>query len=104
MAQKGGTMKKIILTIILIALVGVVFVLAGGGKILKSAGKKLEGVGKQAETIKQNVEECSHRRSRLRPGDEPTIAKDLPRGTEQMEPGATREVIESTPSSSVLGK
>ena len=39
MAQKGGTLKKIILTVILLALLGIVFVLAGGGTLLKSAGK-----------------------------------------------------------------
>ena len=57
MAQKGLSLKKIFLTIIFLALLGIVFVLAGGGDLLKSAGKKIEGAGKQADVIKQKVEE-----------------------------------------------
>lgn len=57
MAQKGLSLKKIVLTLILLALLGIVFVLAGGGNLLKSAGKKIEGAGKQADVFKQKVEE-----------------------------------------------
>jgi hypothetical protein len=76
MAQKGGKLKKIILTIILLALLGIVFVLMGGGNLLRSAGKKLEGAGKQADTIKQTVEEKAA-----------TIEKKVEKGIESVKPG-----------------
>lgn len=56
MAQKGG-IKRFFLTIILIALLGVIFILAGGGNLLKSAGKWMSGVGKEAEIVKEKMEE-----------------------------------------------
>jgi hypothetical protein len=76
MAQKGGKLKKIILTIILLALLGIVFVLMGGGNMLRTAGKKLEGAGKQADTIKQTVEEKAA-----------TIEKKVEKGIESVKPG-----------------
>jgi len=57
MAQKGGKLKTILLTLVLIALLVIVFIVLGGGKYLSSAGKHLEGVGKQAEEIKQDMKE-----------------------------------------------
>ena len=56
MAQKGKA-KRFILTLVLVALVIVVFVLLGGGQLLKTAGKKLVGAGKQAEEIKQEMQD-----------------------------------------------
>jgi hypothetical protein len=76
MASKGGTVKKTIMTIILLGLIAVVFVLAGGGKLLRSAGKKLEGAGKQADTIKQTVEEKAA-----------TLEKKVEKGIESVVPG-----------------
>jgi hypothetical protein len=76
MAQKSGKLKKIILTIILLALLGIVFVLMGGGNMLRTAAKKLEGAGKQADTIKQTVEEKAA-----------TIEKKVEKGIESVKPG-----------------
>lgn len=76
MAQKGGKVKKIILTIVLLALLGIVFVVAGGGDLLKSAGKKIEGAGKQADVLKQKVEERAS-----------TIEKTVEKGIESVKQG-----------------
>ncbi len=57
MAQKGGTIKRFFLILILLSLALIVFILFGGADLLKSAGKKIEGAGKQAESLKQSVEE-----------------------------------------------
>ncbi len=57
MAQKGGKFKKFILTLVLLALLAVVFILLGGGNLLKSAGRWVSGVGKNAESVKQQMEE-----------------------------------------------
>ena len=76
MAPKGGTVKKAIMTIILLALIAIVFVLAGGGNLLRSAGKKLEGAGKQADNIKQTVEEKAA-----------SLEKKVEKGIESVAPG-----------------
>jgi membrane protein required for beta-lactamase induction len=57
MAKKGGKLKTIVLTLVLLALIAVVFILMGGGSMLKSAGKWISGVGKEADVVKQKVEE-----------------------------------------------
>ena len=57
MAQKSGTVKRFLMTVILLALLVLVFILLGGGNLLRSVGKWMSGVGKEAETIKQKVEE-----------------------------------------------
>ncbi|HUJ17290.1 MAG TPA: hypothetical protein VL197_04795 [Nitrospirota bacterium] len=57
MAQKGGTFKRFLLTIILLALLAVVFILLGGGGLLRSAGRWISGVGKEADVVKQKVED-----------------------------------------------
>ncbi len=56
MAQKGGTLKRIFLTLLLLALLVIVFVLMGGGNLLKSTGTWIGGVGKKAENVKQTIE------------------------------------------------
>jgi len=56
MAQKGG-FKRLVLTLVLLALAAVVFILLGGGKLLKSTGSWLGGVGKKAEEVKQDMEQ-----------------------------------------------
>ncbi len=56
MGKKGGTVKRILMTIVLVALILVVFVLLGGGGLLRTAGKWITGVGKEAETVKQEME------------------------------------------------
>jgi Sec-independent protein translocase protein TatA len=56
MAKKGGTLKRIFLTLLLLALVVIVFVLMGGGDLLKSTGNWIGGVGKKAEDVKQTIE------------------------------------------------
>jgi Sec-independent protein translocase protein TatA len=57
MAQKGGTLKRFILTLIFVVLLVVVFILLGGGNLLRSAGRWMSGVGKEAESAKQKMEE-----------------------------------------------
>ncbi len=57
MAKKGGKLKTLLLTVVLLALVGVVFILMGGGTLLRSAGRWITGVGKEADVVKQKVEE-----------------------------------------------
>lgn len=57
MAQKGGKLKRFLLTVLLIALLGVVFILLGGGNLLRSTGHWMSGVGKEAEVVKQRMEE-----------------------------------------------
>ena len=57
MGKKGGTMKRLVLTVLFLALLAVVFVLLGGGNILKSVGTWLGGMGNQAETMKGKIEE-----------------------------------------------
>ena len=54
---KSGSLKRIILVLLFIALLTVVFVLMGGGNWLKSAGKWIGGVGKKAEDIKGTIEQ-----------------------------------------------
>jgi len=56
MAQKSGTLKRIFLTLLLLALLVIVFVLMGGGNLLKSTGNWIGGVGKKAEDVKQTIE------------------------------------------------
>jgi hypothetical protein len=57
MAQKGGTLKRIILIVIFLAVFAVAFVLLGGGNLLKSAGTWVGGMGSKAETMKGKIEE-----------------------------------------------
>jgi Sec-independent protein translocase protein TatA len=57
MAQKSGTLKRFILTLIFVVLIVVVFILLGGGNLLKSAGRWMSGVGSEAETVKQKMED-----------------------------------------------
>ena len=57
MAQKSGTLKRYLLTLIFLVLLIVVFILLGGGNLLRSAGRWVSGVGNQAETVKQKMEE-----------------------------------------------
>ncbi len=57
MAQKSGTVKRFILTLIFVVLLVVVFILLGGGNLLRSAGRWMSGVGREAETVKQKMEE-----------------------------------------------
>jgi hypothetical protein len=54
---KKGLFKKVLLSLVLAALLIIVFVLLGGGDFLRTAGKKMEGAGRQADQIKQTVEE-----------------------------------------------
>jgi hypothetical protein len=53
---KGGSLKRVVLALFLIALLAVVFILLGGGNWLKSAGNWIGGVGKKAEDIKGTIE------------------------------------------------
>ncbi len=57
MAKKGGKFKTFLLTLMLLALLAIVFVLLGGGAWLKSAGRWMTGVGKEADVVKQKMEE-----------------------------------------------
>ena len=57
MAKKGGSLKRIFLVLVLLALLFVVFIIMGGGRFLKSTGIWLGGVGKQAEEVKQSIEQ-----------------------------------------------
>ncbi len=56
MAKKGGTLKRVFLTLVFLALLIIVFILLGGGNLLKSTGNWIGGVGKKAENVKQNIE------------------------------------------------
>lgn len=56
MAQKGGTVKRFVITLIFLVLLVIVFVLMGGGDLLKKAGNWIGGVGKQAEEVKKDIE------------------------------------------------
>jgi hypothetical protein len=76
MAQKGGKMKRIFLTLIFLALVAIVFVLFGGGNWLKSAGQWLGGMGSKAEDAKQTIEKKAT-----------TIEKSVEKGIEAVKPG-----------------
>jgi len=79
-AQKRGKIKTFIFTLILLALVAVVFILLGGGDMLKSAGKKLEGAGKQADQIKDKMEKTGEETKK-------TIEKTVEKGLEKVKPG-----------------
>jgi len=57
MAQKGGKLKRLFFSIVLIALLAIVFILLGGGNLLKSTGKWIGGIGKKAEDVKQTIEQ-----------------------------------------------
>ncbi len=76
MAGKGGKMKRILLTLILLALVVVVFVLFGGGTWLRSAGKWLGGMGTKADDVKQTIEKKAA-----------TIEKTVEKGIDAVKPG-----------------
>ena len=76
MAQKGGKMKRIFLTLIFLALLAVVFVLLGGGTWLKSAGKWIGGMGSKAEDVKQTIEKKAT-----------TVEKSVEKGIEAVKPG-----------------
>ena len=60
MTQKGGTVKRFLLILILLALALIMFILFGGADLLKSAGNKAESikqtVEKQATTLEKKVE------------------------------------------------
>jgi len=70
MAKKGGTVKRLFLILILLALALIVFILFGGADLLKSAGNKAESiketVEKQATTIEKKVEKV---KEAVSPGD-----------------------------------
>ena len=76
MAGKGGKMKRILLTVIFLALLSVVFVVLGGGTWLKSAGHWLGGMGSKAEDAKQTIEKKAT-----------TIEKSVEKGIEAVKPG-----------------
>jgi hypothetical protein len=76
MAGKGGKMKRILLTLIFLALFAVVFILLGGGTWLKSAGKWIGGMGSKAEDAKQTIEKKAT-----------TIEKSVEKGIEAVKPG-----------------
>jgi len=80
MAQKGGKIKTFIYTLILLALVAVVFILLGGGDVLKKAGQKIEGAGKQAEQMKEKMEKTGEETKK-------TIEKTVEKGIESVKPG-----------------
>jgi len=60
MAQKEGKLRRLLLTLILLALAVIVFALFGGGRLLKSAGTRTEQIKgkieKEATTIEKTVE------------------------------------------------
>ena len=60
MAQKGGTVKRFLLILILLALALIMFILFGGADLLKSAGNEAESIKqtmeKQAATLEKKVE------------------------------------------------
>ena len=56
MAQKRGMLKRLFFSLVLLALLAVVFVLLGGGNLLKSTGKWIGGIGGKAEDVKQTIE------------------------------------------------
>ena len=60
MTQKGGTVKRFLLILILLTLALIMFILFGGADLLKSAGNKAESikqtVEKQATTLEKKVE------------------------------------------------
>ncbi len=56
MAKKGGSVKRLVLTLVFLALLIIVFILLGGGNLLKSTGTWIGGVGKKAEDVKQTIE------------------------------------------------
>ena len=76
MAQKMGTVKRFLLTIILLMLLSIVFILLGGGELLKSSGRWIGGMGKKAEDVKQTIE---HKAS--------TIEKTVEKGIESVKQG-----------------
>jgi len=57
MGKKGGTLKRLVLTVLFLVLLAVVFVLLGGGDLLKTAGRWIGGMGSKAENIKDKIEE-----------------------------------------------
>ena len=70
MAQKSGTFKRLILSLILLALLIAVFALLGGGKLLKSAGTKTEEIKgkieKGASTVEKTVKKL---KEDVKPGE-----------------------------------
>ncbi len=57
MAQKGGKLKRLFFSLILIALLVVAFVLLGGGNLLRSTGTWIGGIGKKADNVKQTIQQ-----------------------------------------------
>jgi len=57
MAQKGGKIKRFLLTLVFLALLIFVFIILGGGNLLKQTAAWLGGVGKKAENVKQSIEQ-----------------------------------------------
>ncbi len=56
MAKKGGSVKRLVLTLVFLALLIIVFILLGGGNLLNSTGTWIGGVGRKAEDVKQTIE------------------------------------------------
>ena len=70
MAQKGGTLKRFLLTLILLVLLAVVFILVGGGKLLKSAGTKTEEIKGHIEQKATSVEKTVEKlKEDIKPGE-----------------------------------
>ncbi len=70
MAKKGGSLKRLVLYLILLVLVAVIFALLGGGKLLKSAGTKTEEIKgtieKGATSVEKTVEKV---KEDVKPGE-----------------------------------
>ncbi len=70
MAKKGGTLKRLVLYLILLVLVGVIFALLGGGKLLKSAGTKTEEIKGKIEKGATSVEKTVEKvKEDIKPGE-----------------------------------
>ncbi len=70
MAQKSGTLKRLVLYLILLVLVVIIFALLGGGKLLKSAGSKTEEIKGKIEKGATNVEKTVEKMKQdIKPGE-----------------------------------
>jgi sensor domain CHASE-containing protein len=70
MAQKSGTLKRLVLYLVLIVLAAVIFALLGGGKLLKSAGTKTEEIKGTIEQGATHVEKTVEKmKEDIKPGE-----------------------------------